>query len=117
MIERSPIKFSRWRPVRRDHGIAYSYVNPADGRRVSPGSDRWSRVKGHIAAAAIATGAETFICHGGGGRWRWVREVTITEAEAEAYFSESMKGPTGFMLRGKVDQAHRIRDRRLAKAE
>lgn len=114
-VERAPISFSDWTPVERDYSISYGYVNPATGRAVNSGGGRWMVVKLWMAQAAIATGAEEFTTSGGLGDKRWRRTVTITQAEAEAFFEHGI-GKGFFTLKGTYQRARSARARRLKAA-
>lgn len=114
MIERDPIRFSKWTPVARDQRIGYSYVRPSDGRTHRSGTDRWMRAKTWIASSALASGAETFRVRGGVGSREWKRDVLVSQEEALAFFDAAiLRG--AFTLRGTYEKALAARERRLAR--
>jgi hypothetical protein len=112
MIERRRVRFSKFAPTVRDHGVSYSYVNPATGERTLPLGDRWMRAKAHMAEAALWTGAEEFSVYGGAGQRAWNRTVLVSQEDAEAYLRDEIEAGN-FMLKGRLRRALVKRDARL----
>lgn len=115
MIERKPIRFSRWTPVKRDTYIGYSYVvqaGPRGVRRIAPGNDRWMRAKFRIASSALASGVEEFTVSGGLGARSWRRTVLCSQEEAEQFFRDAIEAGS-FMLKGTFRKALATKERRL----
>lgn len=118
MIERKPVRFSKWNPVHRDRMISYVYTSPTPSPRGNPvvirRQDRWMRVKAYIAQVAIHTGVDTFDVYGGHavGGWAWHRIVTVTEQDAVDYFKTQIDDGA-FMLKGMFRNAIAGRERRL----
>lgn len=112
-VERKPVRFEKWTPVKRDGSIRYSYVNPRTGRH-STYADRWQRQKAYLAQAALWTGAEEFTVYGGVGSRAWVRTVLVSQEAAEEWLREA--AARDFTLKGLLGRALAARDRRL-KAE
>jgi hypothetical protein len=111
---RAPIDFPEWQPVRRDAFVSYSYVLPSTGRTIR-GQDRWMRGPWRLAAACLHGGATEFTVRGGVGTRAWVRTVTCTEEQADAWFREQIaKGH--FMLKGEYRKALAGQARRMARA-
>lgn len=109
--ERAPVEFPKWAPVRRDERIAYTYVLPSTGRTIRA-QDRWMRGPWRLAAACLHTGATEFTVRGGLGGRAWVRTVTCTEDQADAWFREQI-GKGHFMLKGEYRKALNGQQRRI----
>lgn len=119
VIERKPIRFSKWTPVQRDGAIGYSYTREITyrngtigARRITAGHDRWMRAKWRIASSALGTGVEEFTVYAGN---KWRRTVTCTEAEAIEFFETAIANGA-FTLKGIYRKALACRDRRKAAA-
>lgn len=101
---RKPVALPDWKPVARDLRIGYHYFIPSSGRPARH-SDRWMRIPYQIASAALHTGATEFTVTGGVGTRAWVRTVTCTEEQADAWFREKIALPGGFQLKGEYRKA------------
>lgn len=113
--ERKPVRFAKWHPSKRDRFVGYSYVvaaGPNGARKITPGVDRWSRVKMRMASSALATGVEEFQAWGGIAGGRWERTVVVSQVEAENYFVDCIEAGN-FMLKGMYRRAVMARERRL----
>lgn len=118
--DRKPIRFEKWKPVARDYHIGYAYTvelayrnGTVGARRVRPGTDRWMRARAHIAASALARGAEEFDVWGGVGARSWRRKVLVSQEAAEAYLRAA--AARDFTMKGALKKALAARDRRLSR--
>lgn len=109
MIERKPIRFAAWKPVARDNHIRYQWLDGAYRSHPAFSGARWQVVKSWIAESAIHTGRSELRVWGGLGCW--TRLVTITQAEAEAFFEDAI-ARGHFTLRGVYRRALKARERR-----
>lgn len=112
--ERKPIGFLKWKPVKRDLYIGYSYIveaGPRGARKITPGVDRWMRARYRIASSALATGTEEFRVWGGMGVHSWTRTVIVAQKDAEWYLRTAAE--RDFTMKGTLAKALAARERRL----